>query len=102
MHLFINFSHICAVIQLSSDGESSAPVSSTKVSKNKKSVKARKQSAIDAFTNKYTKNSLQKRRLDELITYYLCKDGVPTYMVEKPGFQALIAGLDPRYCLVFE
>ena len=43
-------------------------------SKIKRQAKGRKQSAIDVFNNKYTKNSLQKRKIDELITYHLCKD----------------------------
>lgn len=42
---------------------------------------------------------IRKRRVGKSITIHLCKDMVPIQTVEKPGFNAMLKTLDPRYIM---
>lgn len=45
----------------------------------------------------YDKNSKRYKDITAAITYFLCKDGLPMYTVEKEGFKHLLNVLDNRY-----
>ena len=47
----------------------------------------------------YDKKSRWWREITEAITRHICKDMVPIYTVEKPGFRELLSTLDPRYVM---
>ena len=50
-----------------------------------------------ARSTKYPRGSPQAKVMTRAITYYLAKDAVPLYTVEKPGFKHVVSKLDPRY-----
>ncbi len=47
----------------------------------------------------YDKTSRRWREITQAITTHICKDMVPIYVVEKPGFRELLSTLDPRYVM---
>ena len=46
---------------------------------------------------KYHRGSPQAKIMTRAITYYLAKDAMPLYTVEKPGFKHMVSKLDTRY-----
>ena len=48
-------------------------------------------------STKYPRGSPKAKEMTCAITYYLAKDAVPLYTVEKPGFKHMVFKLDPRY-----
>ena len=50
-----------------------------------------------ARSTKYPRGSPQAKELTCAITYYLAKDAMPIYTVEKAGFQRIVSKLDHRY-----
>ena len=60
------------------------------------------QNSIDesfAAVRKYDRKSKRWQKLTEAITYYLAKDMVPFYTIEKPGFKRLVSVFDKQYDL---
>ena len=58
------------------------------------------QNSIDesfAAMGKYDRKSKRWQKLTEAVTYYLAKDIVPFYTVEKPGFKRLVSVFDKQY-----
>ena len=58
------------------------------------------QSSIDksfARMKKYDKKSKRWQKLTDTVSYYLAKDMVPLYSVEKPGFKELVSIFDKQY-----
>lgn len=47
----------------------------------------------------YDPKGSQAKELNHAVAYFLAKDMQPYYTVEKPGFQKMIAKLNPRYKL---
>lgn len=47
----------------------------------------------------YDPKGAQAQELNHAVAYFLAKDMQPLYTVEKPGFQKMIAKLNPRYKL---
>ena len=47
----------------------------------------------------YDPKGAQAKELNHAVAYFLAKDMQPLYTLEKPGFQKMIANLDPRYKL---
>ncbi len=45
----------------------------------------------------YGHQTQKYKELNEAVAHFICKDGLPIYTVEKPGFRALIQKLDSRY-----
>ena len=54
-----------------------------------------------ARSTKYPRGSPQAKELTRAITYYLAKDAMPIYTVEKAGFQHMVSKLDPCYEIPF-
>ena len=52
-----------------------------------------------AKTTKYSRSSPQAYELNRAVAYYLAKDAVPLYTIEKPGFRQMIAKINPKYDL---
>ena len=52
--------------------------------------------AIEA-TKKFSAKSPRALELNKAVAYFIAKDEQPFYTVEKPGFRALVAKLNPRY-----
>ena len=48
-------------------------------------------------SKKYDRKSKKWKEITDDITYLICKDSLPIYTVEKPGFKRLITSLDSRY-----
>ena len=49
------------------------------------------------ISKKYNSNSPQALELNRAVAYFIAKDAQPFYIVERPGFRAMIAKLNPRY-----
>ena len=49
------------------------------------------------LSKKYNSNSSQALELNRAVAYFIAKDAQPFYSVERPGFRAMIAKLNPRY-----
>ena len=47
----------------------------------------------------YDPKGAQAKELNHAVAYFLAKDMQPLYTEEKPGFQKMIAKLNPRYKL---
>ena len=47
----------------------------------------------------YNPKGSQAKELNHAVAYFLAKDMQPLYTVEKPGFQKMIAKLNPKYTL---
>ena len=47
----------------------------------------------------YARNSKKWEKLTDAVTFFLAKDVMPIYSVEKPGFQQLLKEFDPQYVL---
>ena len=45
----------------------------------------------------YGHQNKRYKELNEAVAYFICKDGLPIYTVEKPGFRSMIKKLDSRY-----
>ena len=56
-------------------------------------------SDIVAKSSKFSSNSLQVKELNRAVTFYLAKDAVPLFTVDRPGFRHMVAKLNPRYQL---
>jgi len=52
--------------------------------------------AIEA-SKKFNVKSPRALELNRAVAYFIAKDELPFYTVEKPGFRALVAKLNPRY-----
>ena len=52
-----------------------------------------------AQMKRYDRKSKRWQRLTDAVTYYLAKDMVPFYTVEKPGFKQLVGVFDKQYDL---
>ena len=50
-----------------------------------------------ARSQPYSHQSRKHKEINEAVAYFVCKDGLPIYTVEKPGFKALLKTLDSRY-----
>ena len=50
-----------------------------------------------AQSQPYGCQSKRYKELNEAIAYFICKDGLPIYTVEKAGFQSMVKALDSRY-----
>ena len=48
-------------------------------------------------STKYARGSPQAKEMTRAITYYLAKDAVPLYTVERAGFKHMVSKLNPRY-----
>ena len=48
---------------------------------------------------RYDKKSKRWQKLTDMISYYLAKDMVPLYSIEKPGFKELVSIFDKQYKL---
>lgn len=57
------------------------------------------QSIASSFVNSqpYSHQSKKYKDLNKAIAYFICKDGLPLYTVEKEGFQSMIRTFDSRY-----
>ena len=51
-------------------------------------------------SQEYDKKGKRWMELTEAVTYYIVKDGLPVYTVEKPGFKKLLKAFDKRYTLI--
>ena len=49
------------------------------------------------MSKKYNSNSHQALELNRAVTYFIAKDAQPFYTIERPGFRAMVAKLNPRY-----
>ena len=45
----------------------------------------------------YGHQNKRYKELNEAVAYFICKDGLPIYTVEKPGFRSMVKKLDSRY-----
>ena len=50
-----------------------------------------------ANSQRYERKGKKWKELTDTITYFIAKDALPNYTVEKPGFKRLLNSLDPRY-----
>ena len=55
---------------------------------------------IVEISKKYNSNSPQALELNHAVAYFIAKDAQPFYIVERPGFKAMIAKLNPLYELL--
>ena len=51
------------------------------------------------LATKYARNSKRWKELTDAVTFYITKDMLPMYTVEKPGFKQLLSTFDSRYQL---
>lgn len=49
------------------------------------------------MSKKFPSNSPQAMELNRAVAYFVTKDVQPFYIVERPGFRAMMAKLNPRY-----
>ena len=55
---------------------------------------------VEELSKKYHSNSSQALELNRAVAYFIAKDAQVFYTVERPGFRAMIAKLNPRYELL--
>ena len=74
---------------------------STTTAQRGESSKTMQPTILDTLSNstKYGSDSAQAKQLNKAVTYFIAKDAMPLYTVEKPGFRYLISKLNPRYSL---
>ena len=74
---------------------------STTTAQRGESSKTMQPTILDTLSNsiKYGSDSAQAKQLNKAVTYFIAKDAMPLYTVEKPGFWYLISKLNPRYSL---
>ena len=56
-----------------------------------------KEPTIRNVYKKYHSNSSQALELNHALAYFIAKDAQSFYTIERPGFRAMIAKLNPRY-----
>ena len=50
----------------------------------------------------FNTNSKEHRKLTEVVTNCIVRDVMPVYIIDKPGFRAMIQALNPRYQLSYK
>ena len=53
--------------------------------------------SVVSKTQPHDRNGRRWTELTDLITYWIAKDGLPLYVVEKSGFKKMIDVFDPKY-----
>ena len=74
-------------------------VMSTNTPAQRTAVDVRQPTLVQAIANsqRYERKGKKWKELTDAITYFIAKDALPIYTVEKPRFKQLLSSLDPRY-----